>query len=123
MKRPRVQKAIAAKQAAMVQQSGKQLARAVSITPDEVKQIAATVARAEGSADRDKIAAATLLAKILGMIISKHEDVSKLAKGKTAAEMDFFAIHGYWPDSDNVQSNEPSTSEPESRDARVGQPN
>jgi hypothetical protein len=67
MKRPRVQKAIAAKQAAMVQQSGKDLGRGVKIKRNDIINGLAEIATG-GESESARVTAYGKLADIFGLM-------------------------------------------------------
>lgn len=97
LKRPRVKEAIAAKQLAMAQESGKRVARAVGLSRTEVMELVGKIGR-NGETDAAKVAALNLAAKILGMIITKTEDVTTKYAGWTEEEMEAYAVTGEYPE-------------------------
>lgn len=72
-------------------------ARNPVITRREIEGILALIARG-GENDSVKVRAAVALAEIKGMKIQRSLDANKEFEGKTEEELDFFAIHGYWPE-------------------------
>jgi hypothetical protein len=125
MQKPAIREAIKAKLAKVSEESGKKLARQIAK--------ADVTARLLKLADIDpeftnnnitgQVNALRALAEIEGYVIRKTEDVTKLAQGRSMAEMEYFAVHGYWPEQDNVQSSKPGIPGAETPDARVDKPN
>lgn len=44
-----------------------------------------------------QVKAGEALAKILGMMVERTADVTKMFEGKTEQELEYFAVHGEWP--------------------------
>ena len=94
LKRPRVQKAIAEKQLAMVKQSGKQLAKSVTITRNDIiNRLDKISEKAESEAAR--VSALGHLVTIFGLN-PKHADTDLFA-GWTDEELESYRATGTLP--------------------------
>lgn len=123
--RPIVKKAIQEKESAMVRESAKLLVREIrkaDITGRLIK-LADTSIDETGGSIAGQVNALKVLAEMEGWIIRKTEDVTKLARGRSTAELEHFAVNGYWPEDNNVQSDQSSAAEPSRRGAEDDRPN
>jgi hypothetical protein len=72
-------------------------ARKPIITKRRIEEILANIAE-NGENDHVKVRAAMGLAEIKGMKVQRNLDLGREFEGKTEEELDFFGIHGYFPD-------------------------
>jgi Terminase small subunit len=94
MKRPRVLKAIAAKQAAMTQESGKDLAKGVTITRNDIINRLDTISKTAES-ESARVSALSQLVNIFGLN-PKHADTDLFA-GWTDEELEHYRATGELP--------------------------
>ena len=119
---PAVRKAIEAKQKAMVQASGAKIGRRLT----KVDVVDRLVELADLPPERTKnnitgqVNALKVIAEIEGYFVNRYEDLTKEFAGRTDAEKEFFASHGYWPN--EVEPRQPGSAGSESPSKDPGNP-
>jgi hypothetical protein len=97
---PAVRKAIEEKQKAIIEASGAKIGQRLS----KVAVVDRLVELADLPPERTKgnitgqVNALKAIAEIEQFLVRQTRDVTKEADGKTEAEMEFFCVHGYWPE-------------------------
>jgi hypothetical protein len=99
MKVPAIREAIAEKQAAAVSAAGKKLGR--TITKIDVVERLLRLADIPISKTRGnmsgQVSALKSIAEIQGYVLSKNLNYFAMFDGKSEEELEYFALHGYWP--------------------------
>jgi len=120
---PVVRKAIEEKQKAIIEASGAKIGRRFA----KVDVVDRLVELAELPPERTKntitgqVNALKVIAEIEGYVINRYEDLTKEFAGRTDAEKEYFAIHGYWPN--EVDPSQPGPAGSENPSTDPGKPN
>lgn len=125
LKDPRIQEIIAQKQAAAAKESGKIIGRRIAkadIT-ERLLRLADMPPKDTNGNISGQVNACKAVAEIEGFIIKKTEDLTKQLENKSEADKEFFALNGYWPSTENVDTSESGTHGSESSGAAGSKPN
>ncbi|HWZ44669.1 MAG TPA: hypothetical protein VNW97_14425 [Candidatus Saccharimonadales bacterium] len=81
---------------------GKVAGRKASVTREEVLERLWQLAALPASETKDNISgqvrAASALADVLGMKLTRVASLAREFEGRSSEEQEFFAVHGYWPE-------------------------
>jgi hypothetical protein len=107
VKKPRAKKAIVKttteeKPPAIVKSPGEAPGRKPNVTREDVMERLWQLAALPASETKDNIGgqvrAASALAEILGMKLTRAAGLAREFEGRSSEEQEFFAVHGYWPE-------------------------
>jgi len=97
-----VKKTLEEKPPATVRSSAVAPGRKQSVTREEVMERLWQLAALPASETKDNISgqvrAASALAEILGMKLTRAAGLAREFEGRSSEEQEFFAVHGYWPE-------------------------